>query len=352
MTATSTTGLSDLIGKVRETAAKNPASERLLKELEGYLGAQAHRVLGSLGDKLGETTNKLGDVAKGVTEPGSLMGNIAKEAVGGDSGPVTSVAKAGLKGVAEKVKSALKGGGGSAGGQRSMNIIEDLDVGVPVHVAYNQWTVFNDFPRWSKGAKSVQKEKDNIGSKWTAKVAFSTRNWSAKITEQVPDERIAWRSEGPKGVVNGVVTFHPLGDQLTKVLLVLQYIPGGIVEKTGNLWRAQGRRARLDLKLFRHFVMTNPEAGQDGWRGEIRDGEVVLEHEEAEGEEQPRDEEEGREEEGRAEEGRAEEEPEEEEERRDRERDQEPAEAEAEEDEEEEPRERRPARRPAHAGRR
>ena len=78
----------------------------------------------------------------------------------------------------------------------------------------------------------------------------------------------------------GVVTFHPLGDNLTRVLLVLEYFPKGLFEKTGNIWRAQGRRARLDLKLFRTFVMMRGEA-TGGWRGEIRDGEVVKDHETA-----------------------------------------------------------------------
>jgi hypothetical protein len=82
-----------------------------------------------------------------------------------------------------------------------------------------------------------------------------------------------------------VVTFHPLGENLTKVLLVLQYYPGGLFEKTGNVWRAQGRRARLDLKLYRRFVMMTDEE-VEGWRGEIRDSEVTREHDEVVAEEE------------------------------------------------------------------
>jgi hypothetical protein len=121
-------------------------------------------------------------------------------------------------------------------------------------------------------------KSDETSYNWQVKVAKAGRSWKAKVTEQIPDERIVWTSEGAKGTTKGVVTFHPLGDNLTKVLLVVEYFPKGLVEKTGNLVRAQGRRVRLDLKLFRKFVTMQGEAAE-GWRGEIRDGEVVRESE-------------------------------------------------------------------------
>ncbi|MGA8115073.1 MAG: SRPBCC family protein [Actinocatenispora sp.] len=285
--ADKTTGLSDVLGRVRDTAAKNPATERLLKELEGYLGAQAKRAVGAVGGKVGDTTKKLGDVADGKADLGGVLGGAAKEVSDG-AGPVKAVAKAGAKKVGEKAKSLVKGGSSGGDGKKSMNIIEDINVGVPVRTAYDQWSMVKDISKWSKGTQSVNQD-DEVKSSWKAKIAFSTRNWNATITEMVPDQRIAWTSEGPKGTVNGAVTFHPLGDRLTKVLLVLEYFPGGFFEKTANLWRAQGRRARLDLKMFRRFVMTNPDAGEEGWRGEIRDGEVVKSHEDAVAEEEDRD---------------------------------------------------------------
>lgn len=82
-----------------------------------------------------------------------------------------------------------------------------------------------------------------------------------------------------------MITFHALGDNLTRILLVMEYYPSGLFEKTGNLWRAQGRRARLDLKHFARFITLKAEA-EDGWRGEIRDGEVVRSHEDAVAEEE------------------------------------------------------------------
>ncbi|MEU0730982.1 SRPBCC family protein [Streptomyces lavendulocolor] len=145
--------------------------------------------------------------------------------------------------------------------------------------AYDQWTQYQEFSRFAKGVVNVE-QNDEITTSWQTKVAKSNRSWKASIVEQVADERIAWTSEGPKGTTKGVVTFHSLDDNLTKVLLVLEYFPKGLFEKTGNIWRAQGRRARLDLKLFRKFVTMKSEPAE-GWRGEIRDGEVVREHDDA-----------------------------------------------------------------------
>ncbi len=151
---------------------------------------------------------------------------------------------------------------------------------MPVDVAYNQWTQFQEFGSFMKGVESVD-QTDEIESNWKVKVFKSRRNFKTSITEQIPDRRIAWTSEGAKGSIKGVVTFHPLADDLTQVLLVLEYYPQGLFEKTGNIWRAQGRRARLDLKHFRRFVMMSGEE-TGSWRGEIRDGEVVREPDEEE----------------------------------------------------------------------
>lgn len=273
--------LHSLFDKVQETAAKNPAAERLLEELQSFLAAQAERAISSVGHRAGELTSKLTDVAEGNANPGSVLGKAAKELVSGAS-PGKAIAKGGLKSLGEKVKG-LFGGGGSGGG-KSTNIIEDIEVGVPVAVAYNQWTSLEEFPKWSKGAQSVSAD-DPVESKWKAKICWSNRNWNAKVTEQLPDRRIAWTADGPKGVVSGAVTFHPMGENLTKILVVLDYTPSGFFEKTANLWRAPGRRARLDLKLFRRYVMTNADAGEEGWRGEIRDSEVVREPDEVEADE-------------------------------------------------------------------
>lgn len=269
---------------LRSAASRNPVAERLLHSAEGYLGAQSEKLAGKVGEKVSGTTQKLTDVASGNAEPSSLLGKSAKNVATGDS-PGKAVLKGAFGGITDTVKSIFgKGKGKGAGGKKSMNIEESIDVGVPIRQAYNRWTQYTEFPKWSKGVQSVNQE-DPTKTGWNAKVFWSKRNWNAKINEQIPDQRITWTSDGPKGTVDGVVTFHELAPNLTRILLALEYHPAGLFEKTGNLWRAQGRRARLDLKLYRRLAMMSNEE-VEGWRGEIRDGEVVRDHDEAMAEEQ------------------------------------------------------------------
>ncbi|MFI0821800.1 SRPBCC family protein [Streptomyces sp. NPDC021098] len=284
--------MADTLGKLKDDIVRSPAADRLKDELQGYVQARATHALSGLGTGLAKGTQAL---AEGKP-------------------PGRAVLKAGASQLKESLKDKVKGmfgkGRGKSGGgkSKSVTVVEDIDVGVPVREAYDQWTQFQEFSTFAKGVVSVEKA-DDTSSNWKVKVAKSTRSWKANVTEQVPDERISWTTEGAKGTVKGVVTFHPLGDSLTRVLLVLEYFPKGLFEKTGNIWRAQGRRARLDLKLYRKFIMMRGEA-TDGWRGEIRDGEVVVDHETAVAEEEEREQEqqdEGDEAGGEADEPRAEE---------------------------------------------
>src|SRR5690606_4334529 len=124
---------------------------------------------------------------------------------------------------------------------------------------------------------------------WRAQIFLSHRCWESTIIEQVSDERLVWKPKGPKGYADGAVTFHEITPTMTRGLLVAEYHPDGFCEKTANLWRAQGRRLRLDFKHIKRHMMTRTLLEQDqiqGWRGEIRDGEVVKTHEEALEEEQ------------------------------------------------------------------
>ena len=184
-----------------------------------------------------------------------------------------------VKETASDVKDAVTGGGGGGKGKKLKltNIVETIDVGVPVQLAYNQWTQFADFPSFMKKVERVEQEADEK-LEWKAQIFLSHRTWEASIIEQVPDERIVWRSKGAKGFIDGAVTFHEVTPDLTRIVLILEYHPKGLFEKTGNLWRAQGRRARLELKHFGRHVMTQSVLHPDeveGWRGEIRDGKVV-----------------------------------------------------------------------------
>ncbi|MEV6183648.1 SRPBCC family protein, partial [Streptomyces sp. NPDC052015] len=205
-------------------------------------------------------------------------------------GPLRSALELGAGRAKDSVVGALKNLTGGKGrrkggaGKKPTVIIEFIDVGVPLRTAYDQWTQYQDFSTFAKGVKSANRADDTT-SDWQLKVFWSNRSWKAHTTEQVADERISWTSEGAKGTTKGVVTFHSLADNLTRVLLVIEYYPKGLFEKTGNIWRAQGRRARLDLKNFARFITLKGEA-EDGWRGEIRDGEVVRSHEDAVAEEE------------------------------------------------------------------
>jgi uncharacterized membrane protein len=264
--------------------AEVKVADRLKEELEHYLEARVDLMLEGVGHRLGEGARRLSEghlLPSGLTTAAVKGGKkLLKQAPVGEA--LTKTAFHAKDALLEKAKDVTGKAHAKApqGTGRGLTIIEDVDVGVPVREAYDQWTQFTEFERFAKGVVDVEQE-DDITTHWHVKIAKASRHWRGLITEQVPDERIAWTSEGGKATTKGVVTFHPLGDNLTKVLLVLEYFPKGVVERTGSLVRAQGRRARLDLKLYRTFVMTRGEA-TGGWRGEIREGEVVRGPEEAE----------------------------------------------------------------------
>lgn len=274
---------------IRSTlGADNPSTQRLKEELQSYLLAQAERILIAAGRKLGEGTVKLNDIAEGRSPGFAQLALDGGRKVAEGKGPVRSAVEVGFGRLRDSVGDALKGLGGKrkkGGGARKPTVImESVDVGVPLREAYDQWTQYQEFSTFTRGVKSAN-IADDTASDWKLKIFWSNRSWKAHTTEQVPDARIAWTSEGAKGTTKGVVTFHPLGESLTRVLLVIEYFPKGLFEKTGNIWRAQGRRARLDLKNFaRHITLRGQAEG--GWRGEIQDGEVVRSHEDTLAEEE------------------------------------------------------------------
>ncbi|MEE6311692.1 SRPBCC family protein [Plantactinospora veratri] len=232
---------------------------------------------------MGATTERLVRYA----ERGGPTGAAAKAGAGRlaeGASPAKAGLAAGLAAVKERVRTALGRGGGAKEKLKVTNIVESIEVGVPRRVAYDQWTRFEDFPRFMKKVEHVERTSAEELT-WKAQVFWSHRSWRSSTIEQVPDERIVWRSTGDKGSVDGTVTFHEVTPDLTRILLVLEYHPQGLFERTGNLWRAQGRRVRLELKHFVRHVMTetilHPDEVQ-GWRGEIRDGRVVRDGDPAE----------------------------------------------------------------------
>ncbi|MFD9392397.1 SRPBCC family protein [Streptomyces sp. NPDC060000] len=288
--------------------AHSEAADRLKEEVQEYLSAQATRLLTGVGHKLGETTNKLNDIAEGSSPGFAKLALDGGRKIAEGKGPLRSAVELGASRVKDKVTGAFKNLGGGKGGKGKKSagnkptvIMETIDVGVSLRTAYDQWTQYQDFSTFAKGVKSANRADDTT-SDWQAKVFWSNRSWKAKTTEQVPDDRIAWTSEGAKGTTKGVVSFHELAENLTRILLVIEYYPTGLFEKTGNIWRAQGRRARLDLKNFARFITIKGEA-KDSWRGEIRDGEVVTSHEDAIAEEEENEQNQENEENGEPEEG-------------------------------------------------
>jgi len=261
---------------------KHVTSGLLSSAVQHLVGAVSERVVSSAGRRVGEVTQRLTDYAEKGGGPGlaSAVTGVQKKVV---KSALTAGVAGGKKKITQKIKQALGGGGGGGKKIKITNIVEEIDVGVPAQVAYDQWTRFTDFPSFMKKVENVEQESDEKVN-WKAQIFWSHRSWGSTIIEQVPDRRIVWRSRGDKGYVDGAVTFHEVGPELTRIVLILEYHPQGMFERTGNLWRAQGRRARLELKLFARHVMTqtilHPDAVQ-GWRGEIHDGRVVKDQEAA-----------------------------------------------------------------------
>jgi uncharacterized membrane protein len=148
-----------------------------------------------------------------------------------------------------------------------MSVIEkSTEVNVPVRTAYNQWTQFEEFPKFMEGVTAVR-QLDNTHLHWKANIAGKEKEWDAVITEQHPDERIAWKStSGAKNA--GVVTFHRLSDQKSKIMLQMDYEPEGVVENVGEALGAVSLRVEGDLERFKTFI---EQQGQESgaWRGDV-----------------------------------------------------------------------------------
>ena len=151
-----------------------------------------------------------------------------------------------------------------------------IEVNLPLKTVYNQWTQFEEFPHFMEGVKEVRQMGDK-NLHWRAEIAGKDEEWDAEITEQHPDHRIAWRST--TGATNaGVVTFHHIDDNTTRVMLQLDYEPQGAVEAVGSALGVVERRVKGDLERFKTFI---EERGREtgAWRGEInRPGETHPAH--------------------------------------------------------------------------
>ena len=146
------------------------------------------------------------------------------------------------------------------------SVTESIDVSVPVHTAYNQWTQFESFPHFMSGVESIT-QTDATHTHWKTKIAGVEREFDAEITEQHPDERVAWKSVDGKDHA-GVVTFHRLGDNETKVTVQMDWEAESLVEKAGAASGADDRQIKADLKRFKEFIESRgTETG--AWRGDV-----------------------------------------------------------------------------------
>ncbi|MGH4023875.1 MAG: SRPBCC family protein [Pseudonocardiaceae bacterium] len=274
--------------------AQRSAGSGLLDQLPtDRLAEQGQQLLAMLAERaIDRAVESVEDLAERLIDhtyhggPGLVAAITGRGADTDAKPPLRTTVKAGVTEVSASVRQALSGVAGSRGSRRTtraMTIAEHIDVGVPVRLAYDHWTRFQDFSQFMKRVKAVEKTSAEL-SHWKVRFFWAHRDWESTIVDQVPDERIIWRSTGAKGYVDGAVSFHALVPNMTRILLALEYHPDGLVERAGSLWRAHSRGVRLEIRRFRHHLMTravlDPHSVH-GWRGEIRDSQVVRTHEEA-----------------------------------------------------------------------
>jgi uncharacterized membrane protein len=150
--------------------------------------------------------------------------------------------------------------------EHTSTVEDSIEVNVPVSTAYNQWTQFEEFPQFMKGVREVR-QIDDTHLHWRAEIGGKEEQWDAEITEQIPDQRIAWRSTS--GARNsGVVSFYSINDSKTRVVLKMEYGPRGFLEELGDALGAVKARTREDLRCFKEYLESHgKETG--AWRGSV-----------------------------------------------------------------------------------
>ena len=145
------------------------------------------------------------------------------------------------------------------------SVEQSIDLAVPVSTAYDRWTQFEDFPHFMEGVEEVR-QIDDTHLHWKVEIAGHVKEWDAEITEQHPDERVAWKAtDGSPNA--GVVTFHRLSDDTSRVMVQIEYEAEGLTEKAGSAIGADAYRVKGDLERFKERVET--QGASNGWRGEV-----------------------------------------------------------------------------------
>ena len=262
--------IGDAVGRAARNALQNASIGRKRRNgaLSGNKAVAAGLGLGALVPLAAKGASKL--VKGGVPNPaeplkkagGKLgdakdaVGSVAGMAGGGDDDDNGGGKSKGLPGV---------------GKGRRMPIQQDIDIGVPLETVYNQWTQFEDWPKFMHRVQQISQE-DETHLSFKAKIWGISKEFKAEIVEQRPDERIKWKvTEGL--VHNGVVTFHELAPRLTRVEVNLDVEPGSMIEKAARGMRHVKRAVRADLARFKAYVLMEEEASGE-WRGTVEDGDV------------------------------------------------------------------------------
>jgi hypothetical protein len=239
------------IGKLARSAGADGLADAPAEAMEGLKSKVGETISSGVKDKLNEKLEEVGG-------PGGAVKEALKSALpfGGGNEDESDDGKGGLPGV---------------GKGRRMPVQQSVDIGLPIETVYNQWTQFEEWPKFMHRVKRVTQEDDCTVS-FQTKIWGKSKEFKAQIETQRPDERIRWRvTEGMTHA--GVVSFHELGPQLTRVLLGLDVEPGGMLEKAARGMRFVKRAARADLHRFKAFIeMQEQESG--AWRGVIEDGKV------------------------------------------------------------------------------
>ena len=153
-------------------------------------------------------------------------------------------------------------------------IEKTVDVDCPVRAAYNQWTQFESFPKFMSGVKDVR-QLDDTHTHWRAELWGKEKEWDAEITEQIPDQIIAWRSISGDAPNAGAVRFEPLSASRTRVRLTMEYEPQGLLENIGDALGAMGSNVQSSVEGFKRYIESRG-AEEGGWRGEVHGGERKI----------------------------------------------------------------------------
>jgi uncharacterized membrane protein len=221
-----------------------------------------------------EEAGGAGELVKGVASKG-----------GGVAGAVGGIAS-GIGGKLTGKKDEGESPSGTGRGRR-LPVEESVDVGVDVETVYDQFTQFEEWPKFMHRVERIE-QRDEATLMWHENIWGVRRSWEAEITDQAPCERIAWRSKGGTQTI-GVVTFHRLSDNLTRILMTVDFQPKGLFEKTASGTRISRRAIKSDLMRFKAFIELRDEATGE-WRGRIEEGELADEEPEAERDEDFEDE--------------------------------------------------------------